>query len=196
MDRADLLDILRESHENLQETHDALASSSSRDIRSLRAQLERNAAVHVSEIKSLRSELHDTTSVVHDLRGKLDLARRAKSLAEEQRDKALSELDDLRVSSNSGKLDFERRLVREAEKVKVLEDLVAKMEAEIERSTMSVKSGSDRMSVDIPHETEDEDEDESSNESAGRKHASMQPGSPIQTLFAEMASMDSIDDES
>jgi len=94
----------------------------------------------------------------------------------------------------SSKIDLERRLQQESEKVKVLEDLVAKMETEIERSTMSVKSGSDRMSVDIPHETEDEEEDESSNESAGRKHASMQPGSPIQTLFAEMASMDNIED--
>jgi len=188
------LDILRESHENLQETHDSLASSSSRDIRSLRAQLERNAAVHVSEIKSLRSELHDTTSVVHDLRGKLDLARRAKSLAEEQRDKALSELDDLRVSSNSIKSDLERRLGREVEKVKVLEDLVAKMEAEIERSTMSVKSGSDgRMSVDIQREeSDDEESDESISPSA--KHND--PGSPVKTLFAEMAGMGDIEEES
>src|SRR5579862_8294357 len=91
------LDILRESHDNLQETHNSLASSSSREIRSLRAQLERNAAVHVSEIKSLRSELQDTTSIVHDLRSKLDNARRAKSTAEEQRDKWKSELDDLKV---------------------------------------------------------------------------------------------------
>ena len=193
VDCADL-DILRESHENLQETHDSLASSSSRDIRSLRAQLERNAAVHVSEIKSLRSELQDTTSVVHDLRGKLDLARRAKSLAEEQRDKALSELDDLRVSSNSTKSDLERRLTREVEKVKVLEDLVAKMESEIERSTMSVKSGSDgRMSVDIQREeSDDEESDESTSPSA--KHND--PGSPVKTLFAEMAGMGDIEEES
>ena len=101
------LDILREAHDNLQETHNSLASSSSRDIRSLRAQLERNAAVHVSEVKSLRSELQDTTSVVRDLRSKLDNARRAKSLAEEQRDKWKSELDDLKIHSNSMKADFE-----------------------------------------------------------------------------------------
>ena len=188
------VDILRESHENLQETHGSLASSSSRDIRSLRAQLERNGAVHVSEIKSLRSELQDTTSMVHDLRGKLDLAKRAKSLAEEQRDKALSEFDDLRVSSNSVKSDLERRLSREVEKVKVLEDLVAKMEAEIERSTMSVKSGSDgRMSVDIQREeSDDEESDQSTSPSA--KHND--PGSPVKTLFAEMAGMGDIEEES
>src|SRR5437762_10548434 len=109
------LDILRESHDNLQETHDSLASSSSRDIRSLRAQLERNAAVHVSEVKSLRSELQDTTSAIHDLRSKLDTARRTKSLAEEQRDKWKSELEDLKQQTTSSKSDLERRLVREAE---------------------------------------------------------------------------------
>ena len=140
------LDILRESHDNLQETHSSLASSSSRDIRSLRSQLERNAAAHVNELKSLRSELQDTTSIVHDLRSKLDNARRTKSAAEEQRDKWKSELDDLKVQSNAAKADFERRITRESDKVKVLEDLVSKMEAEIERSTMNVKSGSDGMS--------------------------------------------------
>jgi hypothetical protein len=176
----------------LQEANDLLAATSSKDIRSLRAQLERNAAVHVSEVKTLRNELQDTTSAVHDLRAKLDTARRAKSYAEEQRDKWKFELDELKTHSTQSKADLERRLVRETERATVLEDLVGKMEAEIERSTMSVKSGSDRMSVDIPHETEDEDDDDSTSPST--KHVA--PGSPIQTLFAEMASMDNIDVES
>ena len=185
------LDILRESHDNLQETHNSVASTSSREIRSLRAQLERNAAVHVSEIKSLRSELQDTTSIVHDLRSKLDNARRAKSTAEEQRDKWKSELDDLKVQSNAAKADFERRITRESEKVKVLEDLVSKMEAEIERTTMSAKSGSDGMSLDIHRDDMDEEDDDEGVSTSGKHN---DPGSPVQTLFAEMASMEQVDE--
>src|SRR5262249_27367984 len=90
------------------------------------------------------------------------------------------------------KSDLERRLCRETDKVKVLEDLVAKMEIEIERSTMNVKSN-DRMSLDmyrmsllsVPRE-ESEDEDESVSPTA--KHHD--PGSPVKTLFAEMANVD------
>ena len=181
-----ILDHFREVHENLQEAHGSLASNSSKEIRSLRTQLERNAAVHVSEIKSLRSELHDTASVVHDLRQKLENARRAKSLAEEQRDKCMHDLDELKTQSSSTKADLERRLGREMERVKVLEDLVEKMEAELERSNaksanrMSIVSS--RMSLrSLREESEDEDEDEG-------KHN--EPGSPVQTLFAEMASME------
>ena len=187
-----ILDVLRESHDNLQETHDALASSSSKDIRSLRTQLERNAAAHVSEVKALRLELQETTSAVQDLRGKLDTTRRAKSQAEEQRDKWKSELDDLKSQNNNAKVDLERRLGRETEKVKVLEDLVQKMESEIERSTLSVKSGSDRMSLDIPQESDEEEDEEAP--SPNTKHA--EPSSPIQTLFAEMAGMEPDEPES
>jgi hypothetical protein len=186
------LDILRESHDNLQETHNSLASSSSRDIRSLRTQLERNAAAHVSEVKSLRSELQGATSIVHDLRSKLDNARRAKSTAEEQRDKWKSELDDLKLQSNTAKADFERRITRESDKVKVLEDLVSKMEAEIERTTMSVKSGSDGMSLDIHRDDMDEEDDDDEGVSTSGKHND--PGSPVQTLFAEMASMEQVEE--
>lgn len=187
------LDMLRESHENLQETHDALATSSSRDIRSLHTQLQRNAAVHVSEVQSLRSELQSTTTAIHDLRSKLDNARRAKSLAEEQRDKWKSELDDLKVVSNSSKADYERRINRESEKVKVLEDLVGKMELEIERSTRNPRPASYRMSLDIQREETDEEDDEESLSQSGKHN---DPGSPVKTLFAEMAGMEQVDEES
>lgn len=185
------LDHLRETHENLQDSHDALISGSSRDIRSLRAQLERNAAVHVSEIKSLRSEVENTTSVVHDLRSKLENARRAKSSAEEQRDKWKSELDDLKVQSNNTKSDLEHRLRRESDKVKVLEDLVAKMEAEIERSTMNSRAGGgERLSV-IYDDHRDETDDEDINATAPPN----EPSSPVKTLFAEMQHIEDDEEE-
>lgn len=136
---------------------------------------------------------------MQDLKSRLENSRRAKSAAEEQRDKYRSELDELRIQSNGMKTDLERRLGRETEKIKVLEDLVRKMEAEIERSTMGVKSsgsGSERSSLDIPREKiqDEDDEDEEEVISPRAKHQSI--GSPVKTLFAEMASMEEGDEES
>jgi hypothetical protein len=159
----------------------------------LHTQLQRNAAVHISEIESLRSELQNTTTVVHDLRSKLDNARRAKSLAEEQRDKYKSELDDLKIVSSNSKADYERRIHRESEKVKILEDLVGKMELEIERSTMNARPASYRMSLDIQREELEEDDEYESVSPSGKHN---DPGSPVKTLFAEMAGMETVDEES
>ena len=197
-------DILRESHDNLQETHDTLASNSSRDIRSLRAQLDRNTQTHTSELHTLRSELETTTSIIYDLRNKLEIARRARFHAEEQRDKFKSEVEELRSVSAQTMGDLERRLGREVEKVRVLEDLVGKMEVEIERSTMasgrrSVTAG--EMSVHPRRETDDDADDEEEDDededhdirSPTGKHSSHVPGSPVKTLFAEMEGME--DDE-
>jgi hypothetical protein len=147
--------------------------------------------MHISEVKSLRSELTGTTSVIQVLRSKLDAAKRSKSLVEEQRDKYKSDLEEQKSLSTSAKIDLERRLARETDKVKVLEDLVGKMEQEIERSTMSVKSGSDRHSLDT---TRDDVDDDISSEAASPRTKHVVPGSPLKTLFAEMAHMSEVDD--
>jgi len=133
---------------------------------------------------------------VHDLRSKLEAGRRAKSHVEEQRDKWKSELDEQKQQTSDIKSDLERRLGRETEKVKVLEDLVRKMETEIERSTMtstSIKSGSDRHSLDTTRDDIEED-DESEVASPRVKSFQVSPGSPLKTLFAEMANMDEVEE--